>query len=595
MMPTVLENADRTSVLESASSLPALEPVGISGGSESARAQPPPEVPGSVKQTRRNNFRSSWQILSQHDFRLYFFGSLISNLGTWLQSTAQVLIAYQITHSVFTVGLIASAQFAGMVVVSPWAPVLADRLSPRAVLIGTQFASALLAAGMAWRHFNGVLGVHSLLFGALGLGFAYALALPVQTALVPALVPEEDATDAVKMNSVSYNACRALAPALCVLVIAFIGPDLIFALNAISFVIFAIFLHRLKRIADDISLRKTFAVLLGRLGRAIGNLLRVTAPGIGPTRVTNPADETFARTPPTRPHARVTDGLVTALLHRRLLLLLAIVAAVTLADDPILVLSPALAHTKLHMSGAWAGYFIAALGWGSVLGSLLPTSIKDNGAQRASRRAAVSLLFLGGSVVVFTIGISVLVSLVAAIVAGAAGLFTGTAAQTALLRHQKKTGAGVATVASVAALWAIAWAGTKPFASFLDGWLASRHGIVFTSIALASPVMIIAICELLLPEVVKRSINKCAEWITSRIVPRSTSPTPIGSGTEPPPLSNEVSTIDAPPAANRVDHDVCPVAQSDDDLPSWNHPRSACREPVSSPPARSFEVTCDAG
>ncbi len=546
MMPRVLENADRTSVLESASSLPVLAGARISGGSESARAQPPPEVLESVQPTRRNNWRSSWQILNQYDFRLYFFGSLISNLGTWLQSTAQVLIAYQITHSVFTVGLIASAQFAGMVVVSPWAPVLADRLSPSAVLIGTQCAAALLAAGMAWRDFNGVLGVHSLLFGALGLGFAYALALPVQTALVPALVTEEDATDAVKMNSVSYNAGRALAPALGVLVIAFIGPDLIFALNAISFVIFAIFLHRLKRITDDISLRKTFAVALGRLGRATGNLLRVTPPGVDPTRVTNPVGETFAKTPPMRPHARVTDGLVTALRHRRLLLLLAIVAAVTLADDPILVLSPAVAHARLHMSSEWAGYFIAALGWGSVLGSLPPTSSKDNGAQRACRRAAVSLLFLGVSVVVFTMGFSILASLIAAIVAGAAGLLTGTSAQAALLRQQATTGAAVATVTSVAALWAIAWAGTKPFASLLDGWLASHIGIVPTSIALAAPAMTIALCELLLPKGVKIAIDESGERLTSSVISRSTSPDSIFSDIESSSLPDSPPTLLSP-------------------------------------------------
>src|SRR5271165_763538 len=171
-----------------------------------ARTQPP-EGSESVQQVCRKNWRSSWRLLSQRDFRLYFFGSLISNLGTWLQCTAQVLIAYRITHSVFTVGLIASAQFAGMAV-SPWAPVLADRFSPRAVLIGTQCVSAVIAAGMALGYFYGVLGVPLLLFGALGLGFVYALALPVQTSLVRRLVHKEDATDAVKMNSVSYNAGR---------------------------------------------------------------------------------------------------------------------------------------------------------------------------------------------------------------------------------------------------------------------------------------------------------------------------------------------------------------------------------------------------
>ena len=408
----------------------------------------PAERPESIQPTCRNNWRSSWQLLGHQDFRIYFFGSLISNLGTWLQSTAQVLIAYQVTHSVFTVGLITSAQFAGMVVVSPWAPVLADRFSPRAVLVGTQCASAVIAAAMAGRYVFGVLGVYSLLAGAFSLGIVYALALPVQTALVPALVRTEDARDAMKMNSVSYNGGRALAPALCVPVIAFIGPELIFALNAVSFVIFAILLRRLKHIADDTTLRATFAHVARSLRRAFVDLLVLVVSGARPIHVTNDASETSARAP----RARVTDGFMTALRHRRILLLLAIVAAVTLADDPILVLSPALAHARLHVSSEWAGYFIAALGWGSVLGSLPPAPANGRGYRKASRHAAISLLVLGEAVVVFTIGFSVQVSLVAAIAAGAAGLVTGTFAQTALLRHKEQTGARVATVTSVAAL-----------------------------------------------------------------------------------------------------------------------------------------------
>ena len=447
---------------------------------------------------REVSARSSWQVLRQPDFRRYFFGSLISNLGTWLQSTAQVLMAYQVTHSVFMVGLIASAQFAGMVA-SPWAPVLADRFSPRAVLVGTQGFSALIAILMAGLHLAGMLGVGWLLAGALGLGFAFALALPVQTALVPALVRDENAANAVKMNSVSYNVGRALAPALCVPVIIVIGPDLIFALNALSFAIFVIILRKLPRIANSTSLRQAFAAMLSRLWCAI-------VPRASLVRPANPARGTSTM----RPRACVRDGLITALKRRRILLLLAIVAAVTLADDPILVLSPAVA-ARLHMPGAWAGYFIAALGWGSVLGSLPPTSIRGNSAQHASKYAAVSLLLLGASMLVFTTEFWAPVSLAAAGAAGAAALFSGTAAQTALLRHRNKIGADVATVASVAALWAIAWAGTKPFASLLDGWLAVHIGTVATSIVLILPAISIALGELVLPLKVKRLINDYGE------------------------------------------------------------------------------------
>ena len=114
MTSMITEDTGHTMGPDSTSNIPAEEPE--DGSPEPER---PAEVTGSAQPAAGANPRSSWQILAQRDFRLYFFGSLISNLGTWLQSTAQVLIAYQVTHSVFTVGLIASAQFAGMIVVSP--------------------------------------------------------------------------------------------------------------------------------------------------------------------------------------------------------------------------------------------------------------------------------------------------------------------------------------------------------------------------------------------------------------------------------------------------------------------------------------------
>ncbi len=428
--------------------------------------------------------RSAWTLLCQRDFRLYFFGATGSNLGTWLQSTVQILIAYQITHSVFIVGLITSAQFAGTLLVSPWAAVLADRIGTRTVLIGTQSISAGIALWMAWLYRTGSLGVHALVVGSFGLGLAYALALPVQTALVPALVDPADATSAVKMNSVSYNAARALGPALCVLVVNFIGPGIIFTVNAASFASFAVcltvILHALKHTPVATGPQENQDRNAGRAGRA-----------------------------------HVLDGFKTALQHRRILLLLAIVGAVTFADDPILILSPALAHATLQVSSHWTGYFIAALGWGSVLGSVPPTPRKDYGAKQASRHAAIGLVFLSVSVVIFTMGISAQVSLFAAAAAGAAGLFTGAAAQTALLRHQKQK--AVVSVASVAALWAIAWAGTKPFASLLDGWLATKVGLLYASILLVLPALVIAFGEICFRPSWKKAINSCSEQLISAI------------------------------------------------------------------------------
>jgi MFS family permease len=404
--------------------------------------------------------RSSWQLLRSRDFCLYFVGSLGSNLGTWLQTTVQVLLAYQFTHSAFYVGLVVSAQFAGTLFLSPWAAVLADRIGVRRTLVGTQCFSAVIAAAMGLACRSGLLHEQFLVVGALLLGLAFALALPVQTALVPTLVPSADTKSAMTMNSVSYNSGRALAPALAVLVIAFVGPAWIFGINAASFALFAIVLCALK----------------SRSYYGAGNQ-------------------------DSRERVKLADGIRAARQSRRLMLLLAIVAAVTLADDPIQVLSPGIAQS-LHVPSGWAAYFIAALGWGTVFGSLLPaTRRKAAEPKQTSRRAAWSLLVLAASVVVFAMAFAPWISLIAAISAGAGALFTGAATQALIVGPHRKA------AVSVAGLWAVAWAGTKPIASLADGWLASHFGILSAVAILVSPAVVLAICEIAIKHEVKQRIK----------------------------------------------------------------------------------------
>ena len=420
---------------------------------------------------RRDEQKSaSWRVLRHRRFLGYFVGSLVSNLGTWLQNTAQMLLAYQLTHSAFAVGLVTSAQFAGFLLIGPWAVTLAERVGSKRVLIGSQFLSAAIAAALAGLQLSGSLTETQLTLGALGIGLAFAFALPVQTAMVPSLVPENETKAAIEpnavredeikaamaMNSVSYNAGRTLAPVLCVVVIASIGAGWAFALNAISFVVFA---------ATIIAVRPRSAAQ--------------------PTRQAND-----------------WLGLRIAVWRPRILLLLAMVAAVTIADDPVLVLGPPLAHHVLQVSSDWPAYFLSALGLGTVLGALVPTKASS------ARQACFPLLGLAISVIVFTAGINVFVSLSAAVAAGVAGLLTGAATQALLL---KTAGPGQAT--QVMTLWAIAWAGSKPLASLTDGWLASHVGVFHTGIALAAPAIVIALAELFLW---RKGRNRLKDWIYAR-------------------------------------------------------------------------------
>jgi MFS family permease len=395
--------------------------------------------PGLGRVTWRNAIArpNSWRVLRHGRFLGYFVGSLISNLGTWLQNTAQMLLAYQITHSVFAVGLITCAQFSGFLIFGPWVGTLADQMGRKRVLIAAQIFSALVAAALALLILKGVLREWELIVGALGSGIAFTFAIPAQNAMVPTLVPEEDTKAALAMNSVSYNGGRMLAPVLCLVVLASIGTGWAFALNAISFLVFALVIAFF-----DSSM----------------------------TQQEKPA--------------RAWTGLRFAIRRPRIMLLLAMVAAVTIADDPVLVLGPSLAHQVLRASSVWPAYFLSALGLGTVLGALLPTR------PSTARRAAIPLAMLAISVVVFALGISVWISFLAAVMAGLAGLLTGASAQALLLEQ-----AGPRHATQVMALWAVAWAGTKPIASITDGWLASSVGVHWAAVVLAAPAFGVAFLE----------------------------------------------------------------------------------------------------
>src|SRR5215472_6581044 len=115
----------------------------------------------------------SWRTLSNRNFRWYFCGSVISDLGTWLSNTVLVFLAFKLAHSAFDVGLVTCAQFASPLVLGPWAGVIADRIGGLRTLLVTQIVSALIAGGMAALQFSGALREWPLVGAALASGLAF--------------------------------------------------------------------------------------------------------------------------------------------------------------------------------------------------------------------------------------------------------------------------------------------------------------------------------------------------------------------------------------------------------------------------------------
>jgi MFS family permease len=395
-------------------------------------------------ETADRGLRTPWHALSGNTtFRWYFAGSVTSDFGTWLQNTAQVLLAYQLAHSVFIVGLVTFAQFTSPLVLGPWAGVLTDRFGGRRVLLATQVTSAVMAAALAGVDLGGVLHARFLVVGALISGLAFTFALPARNVTVQRLVAPEKLKPAYALDSVSYNLGRALAPLLTIgMIVAHISLGWAFAANSASFIAFSLILWRIH---------------------------------------------VQAKAEPAR-RSRIWDGFVIARSDRRILILLLMVAAVTVADDPILVLGPALAK-HLHAPTAWSDWFIAALGAGTVLGSFRRSKHEPTLRLAAAALAALALFML-----LFVHAPNMWVGVIAALGAGASCLIANSVTRAALVMH-----AGPQKAAAVMAVWAIAWAGSKPFASLIDGALGSWIGIQWTGLALAAPAFIPIVVIMLEP------------------------------------------------------------------------------------------------
>lgn len=401
---------------------------------------------------RDDSKESNWQTLALREFRCYFAGSVVSNFGTWLQNTAQVVLAYQLTHSVFWVGMVTFAQFSSPLVLGPWAGVLTHRFGYWRTLIATQIASMLVALALAVLQFSNELTIRWLLACAEAIGLAFTFALPALSLAVAALVPKTEIKRALAMDSVSYNLGRALAPVLSVLIFATIGPGWAFALNAASYSFFV-------------------AVLLVLKPRH--------------------AQEQTRR-------SRVINGFRLVRQDQRILILLLMVAAVTFADDPILVLGPAMARS-FGTPASWSGIFIAALGIGSVTASFGRTR-----QALSLRRAAMMLGILSLSMMLFVTAHWLWLSVAAAFAAGMACLVAGAATRALLLHYTSPS-----NQAAIMAAWAVAWAGSKPIASFVDGTLAGLIGVRPTGILLALPALVPALVLVLYPAVGNGS---CALW-----------------------------------------------------------------------------------
>lgn len=375
-----------------------------------------------------HGLRRSVRALHHRDFAIFWTGALASNTGSWVQNLTVPYVLYEITSSAFWVGFATFTQFIPVMVLGPLAGSIADRFDRRRILLVTQSLMAL-AALLLWAVWAaGVRDLVPILALVTLSGLLAGINIPSWQSFVNDLVPREDLLSAVTLNSLQFNAARALGPAIAGVLLATLGAGWAFLVNGVSFlaVLGALLLVRTR------PPRRT-SPLSGGFLRQFGRAVRYT-----------------------RSQPGIIIGMVAAVLVGAL-------------GNPIQQFTVVFAADEYDVGPLGLSFLNVALGVGAVLAAPIVS-----GWDAAFSRATIvrwSMLAYGAAVIVFALSPTYLVGLLALIVVGAGFLAvistTNTAVQVIVADHIR---------GRVMAFRIMAFTGAYPLGALAQGWVADQIG-----------------------------------------------------------------------------------------------------------------------
>jgi len=195
---------------------------------------------------------SAGAAFAYRDFRIVWFGSFASNVGTWMQTAVQGAYAYKLTHSSTFVGALGLAQLGPLLLLAMVGGVIADRIDRRRWIMWMQSEQAVFSLVLAWIVIaNDHPSRLALFLCVLAVGIGNALSGPAYSSSLPLLVGTRDLPGALSLNSTLINGTRVFGPVLGTLLYRGVGAGAVFAVNAVTylFVIVAIGMVRIPRTA----------------------------------------------------------------------------------------------------------------------------------------------------------------------------------------------------------------------------------------------------------------------------------------------------------------------------------------------------------
>ena len=369
--------------------------------------------------------------LRNYNFRLFWFGQLISLVGTWMQSVGQAWLVLKLSNSPLALGTVAALQFLPVTILTLFAGVIVDRLPKRRMLLITQSASMIQAFVLAVLVSSNQIQIWHVYVLAAVLGLVNAFDNPTRQAFVIEMVGREEIVNAVALNSMLFNTARIVGPAVGGVLIAAIGLSECFYVNAISFV----------------------AVLIGLL------LMR----------------ESALHAPRVRAQGHIVrqlgDGLRYAARTPAVLVIVILMGTLGTFGYNFSTALPLLAKDGLGVGAAGYGALMSVMGAGSLLAALVLAN---------SGRVSIRRLFVGAA------GFSVLLGTVAAshwypislalmLPLGFASITFTTSANTSLQLETPDALRG-----RVMSLYTFLFLGSTPIGGLVTGFLAEQLGIQWT-------------------------------------------------------------------------------------------------------------------
>jgi MFS family permease len=303
--------------------------------------------------------------LRQRNYRLYWFGQMISLIGSYMQTIGQAWLVLELTHSAWQLGLVGALQSLPVLLFSMVGGVFADRWPKRRILLVTQSA-AMIQALLLWALIaSGTFQLWHLYVLAMLLGLTNCLDRPTRQAFVIELVGREDLPNAVALNASLSQMTRIAGPGMAGIIIAASGVTILFLINALSF-------------------------LAALVGLALINSHELHAQALQPTSASRPQNTWQS----------LHEGVDYVWKTPAVLLVIVVVGLVLLFGSNFNVLLPLFATGVLHRGATGFGFLSAAIAIGSLCSALW---LAWSNQQPTIRRVLIGMLVFGVLEAVFAV------------------------------------------------------------------------------------------------------------------------------------------------------------------------------------------------